>query len=64
MVIFVVSRKRSKISQEQLNQAADNYTNKLLKESNIDEGFAQEAVVNPMYAPEDEVHDNPTYLVS
>ena len=83
IVYFVVSRKRSKNSQERLIQddsgdtwdekrhytydirkAADDYTNKLLKESNIDEEFAQGAVVNPMYAPEGEVHDNPTYLVS
>ena len=47
-----------------IRKAADDYTNKLLKESNIDEEFAQGAIVNPMYQPEGEVHDNPTYLVS
>ena len=83
IVVVVVSRKRSKNSQERLIQndsgdaweekrhytydirkAADEYTNKLLKESNTDEEFAQGAIVNPMYEPEGEVHDNPTYLVS
>ena len=42
-----------------IKKAADDYTNKLSKENNIDEEFAQGAVVNPMYAPEGEVHDNP-----
>ena len=47
-----------------IKKAADDYTNRLLRENNIDEEFAQGAIVNPMYAPEGEVHDNPTYLVS
>ena len=78
IVIVVVSRKRSKISQERLiiqddsgdpwdekrhytyddiKKAADDYTNRLLRENNIDEESAQGAIVNPMYAPEGEVHD-------
>ena len=46
-----------------VKKAEDDYTNKHLKENNIDEEFAKGAVVNPLFAPEGVVMENPTYLV-
>ena len=45
-------------------KARDDFANKHLKENDIDEEFAQGAVVNPMYEPDGTVTENPTYLVS
>ena len=47
-----------------MKKAADDFTNKHLKENNIDEEFAEGAVINPMFLPEGELHENPMYLVS
>ena len=44
-------------------KATDEFTTKHLKENDIDEEFAQGSVVNPLYAPDGEVVDNPAYLV-
>ena len=47
-----------------IKRAADDFTIKHLKENNIDEEFAEGAIMNPMFSPEGELHDNPMYLVS
>ena len=45
-------------------KAADDFANKHMKENDIDEECAQGVVVNPMYEPDGNVTENPTYLVS
>ena len=45
-------------------KAADDFTNKHMRDNDIDEEFAQGALVNPTYEPDGNVTENPTYLVS
>ena len=46
------------------SKAAKEFTVRHMKENDIDEEFAEGAVMNPMYAPEGDVFENPAYLVS
>lgn len=45
------------------NKATNDFKTKYMKENDIEEEFAEGAVVNPLYSLQGEVVDNPTYLV-
>ena len=46
------------------NKVTNDFKTRYMKENDIEEEFAEGAVVNPLYSLQGEVVDNPTYLVS